>query len=88
MLTLKLVVRAPKNIAADSKELTVKWPALPLKGHSIDLAPKGYTGFLVKVVDVTHWLGCDDIDIYCEIPNQSDAVENFNSLSKENGWKW
>ena len=89
MPKFNIVVRSPKGLDADSKELLVTdWPAVPLKGQGINLGPKGFTGVDVKVDDVKHWLGCDDVDVYCDIVYSKHTVRSFHSLTKEDGWKW
>jgi len=89
MPTFNIIVHPPKEIKdEDWKHLKVRnWPIVPLKGHGINLGPKGVTGVDVKVVDIRHWLGCDDIDLHCVIDPVVDAVKEFRSLTEEDGWK-
>ncbi|MDE2071128.1 MAG: hypothetical protein KGI70_00085 [Patescibacteria group bacterium] len=90
-MKLNFIVKPPKELEdkEDSKQLSdVEWPALPLKGHFIDLAPQGYVGGVgARVIDVQHWLGCGDIDIICTIEAKQEAASLFHSLKKEDGWK-
>ncbi len=90
MPMFNIVVRPPKALdrKADSKHLEVKnWPVVPQKGQEINLGPHGVTGVDVRVINVKHWLGCDDIDVYCEIETVGNAIQEFLSLTTEDGWK-
>lgn len=65
-------------------ELTfvVRWPKLPGIEHTIDIAKPGEEDlgrYMVTVTRITHWLGCGEIDVYCE-------PTNVGSLTEMNAW--
>ena len=90
MPNLEITVYPPKGVDGDWKNLKVAWPFLPLKGHKLNLGHEGATGTVdVRVVDVIHWIGCNDINIYCVIDASEEVkVKHFHLLSKEDGWEW
>ena len=88
MPKFNIIVHPPKAIEGKNwRQLTIEWPVVPSKGQTIFLGPKGCDGVCVRVTDVNHWLGVDDIDVHCFIVGERDPVEAFNSLVKEDGWQ-
>ena len=89
MVKFNLNVRAPQNSKKDDITFAVVWPTLPQKGDTIDISPPGTgnTGWSVIVEKVQHWLGCQQIDVYCKIDKVGDPdldeQEIFDSIESD-----
>jgi hypothetical protein len=89
MPKLNIVVRAPKGIEEDDKELLIlDWPAVPMKGQEINVASEGYV-VDVRVIDVKHWIRHNIVWVHCaiEAPQGKESHDAFNSLLKKDGWE-
>ena len=88
MPKINIVVHPPRPIQDENwRTLTIDWPVVPGKGQTIYLGPKGCDGVCVRVTDVMHWRGVDDIDVHCVVTTHQSKEEAFRSLTEENGWK-